>query len=285
MLAAAFFFACMNALVKHLEARYAATEIVFFRCAFALLPILVAVARASGWRVAAGWKSLRTSRLKGHVFRTVAGTISMILFVYALDLLPLASTSALFFSGPLFVVLFSVLFLKEAVGWSRWSAVVVGFVGVLVMLHPDQGHTNGLGAVLALGSAVFYALAMIGVRALGPTEASVTTAFYFMFLSVLMLAPTLPFVWRTPVDGADWLLFAATGLVGAAGQLTMTRAYQCAPASLVSPFNYAGLLWATLFGFVVWDEKPGLSIFLGGALVIAAGVYLACREAKRQKTA
>ena len=276
MLAAVFFFSCMNALTKHLGAHYPVVQVVFFRCLFALIPILAMIAFSAGWR------ALKTQRLKGHVVRSLTGTISIILFVFSLRFLPLAGTSALFFSGPLFVVLFSILFLKEQVGWHRWAAVILGFGGVLVVLQTGLGATDLTGAMLALGSAVFYAFAMIGVRALGATEASATTAFYFMALSVLMLAPILPFIWQAPVNVTDGLLFIATGFAGGLGQLTMTRAFQCAPASVISPFGYAGLLWATLFGFVIWGEIPAASVFLGGGLIIVAGVYLGYRETRRE---
>jgi drug/metabolite transporter (DMT)-like permease len=273
MLLSVLCFSVLNVLVKHLGDHYSIFQVAFFRCLFALVPALMLMAATGGFQM------MKTTRLKGHCYRALVGTTSMLLIFSAFHKLPLATATAINFSGPLFVALFSILILHEKVGMHRWAALILGLVGVLVMLQPGQQAMDWLGAAMALGSAVFYGLSMVSVRALGHTEKPVTSVFYFSVLStVITFVPLLwPGVWVSPTLW-DFALFVAGGIVAGFGQLFMTRAYQCAPAATISPFGYSGILWATLFGFMLWGDIPGQPIFVGSAIVIAAGLYIVYRE-------
>ncbi len=271
MLIGVFFFTLMSVCAKHLSNHNPVLQVVFFRCLFALVPSLIMVTAAGGI------KTLRTERFGGHIFRALVGTASMICLFYAFHLLPLADAVAINFSGPLFVTLFAVLILKEPVGLHRWTALIIGLVGVLIMVQPGTNGATLIGGVVALSSAVFNGLAMTGVRSLGRTEPSTTTVFYFTLISTLLTLPTLPFVWQPPA-WQDFLLLGFNGILAGLGQIFMTRAYQHAPAAIVSPFNYSAVLWATAFGYVVWGDVPGRNIFFGAVIVIAAGIYIVYRE-------
>lgn len=269
-------FSVLNILVKHLGEHYSPFQVAFFRCLFALVPALMLIAATGGLPM------MKTQKLGGHAYRAVVGTTSMLLIFFAFVKLPLATATAINFSGPLFVALFSVLILHEKVGTHRWAAMIVGFIGVLIMLQPGQHNFDLLGGAMALGSAIFYGLSMVSVRALGHTEKPATSVFYFSVFSTLLTMIPLPFVWQSP-DLIDFSLFVVCGVVAGFGQLFMTRAYQCAPAATISPFGYSGILWATLFGFMFWGEVPGQPIFIGSAIVIAAGLYIVYRETIRKK--
>ncbi len=277
MLLAVFLYAVLNALAKHLAADYPLAEVTFFRNAFALLPATAMLARAGGWR------SLRTEHLGGHFWRAAIGLTSMVLLFLSYHLMPMADAVALSFSAPLFLTALSVPVLGERVGPYRWGAVAVGFAGVLVIVQPGSAMLN-TGALVGLSAAVAYAFAMMAMRQLGRTEAPVTTVFYFTAFSTLLSAVALPFVWTMPT-AEGFALMAAMGLVGGAAQYFATRAYALAPAAVISPFNYAGILWACLFGWLFWSDWPGTHVLAGAAIVIASGLLILIRETRRRSGA
>ncbi|CAO3432298.1 DMT family transporter [Azospirillum doebereinerae] len=274
MLVSVLFFAVMNALAKLLAQDYPLAEVAFFRSAFALIPAAAMLA------LGGGVKALRTEHLFGHFWRAVIGLTSMILLFLSYHLMPLADAVALSFSAPLFLTMLSVPILGERVGPYRWGAVAVGFVGVLIIVQPGSAMFN-TGALVGVGAAVSYSFAMIAIRQLGRTEATVTTVFYFTVFSTLLSALALPFTWVTPsLHGFG--LMALMGLVGGGAQYFLTRAYVLAPAVVVSPFNYAGILWATLFGWLLWGDRPGVPVLVGAAIVIASGLMILYRETRRK---
>lgn len=275
MLVSVFLFSVMNVIAKLLAQDYPVTEVAFFRNAFAMIP-------ATGMLLAAGGPHpLRTVHLFGHFWRAVIGLSSMMLLFLSYHLMPLADAVALSFSAPLFLTILSVPMLGERVGPYRWSAVAVGFVGVLIIVRPGGSMLN-IGALVGLGAAIAYALAMIAIRQLGRTEKPVTTVFYFTSFATLLSALSLPFAWVTP-NLHGFGLMMLIGLVGGAAQYFLTRAYVLAPAAVVSPFNYMGILWASLFGWLVWDDRPGTPLVVGAAIVIASGLMILYRETVRRK--
>lgn len=273
-LAAVFVFSAVNALVKWLAARYSVIEIVFFRNAFALVPAIMLV-MAHG-----GLASLRTNRPIAHLTRGLTGIISMILFFLAFALLPLADATAIGFAAPLFLTALAVPMLGETVGWRRWTAVVIGFVGVLVMVRPG-GDLLQLGALAALGAALSQALAMIQVRQMTRTENSVAILVYLSLLATVISGLALPFFWTMPTL-LDFGLLAVVELAGGVAQYWLTQAYRYAPASLVSPLNYGGIVWATLLGFLIWNDAPDVQVLIGAGIVILSGVYIVHRETRRR---
>ena len=274
MLGAVCLFSFMNVFVKILTEDYPVNQVVFFRCAVALVPSLIAIALQNGWG------QLRTAHPLGHVRRSVVGVVAMGLTFWSFHLLPLGDAIALNFSAPLFLTALSVPLLGEKVGLHRWSAVLVGFVGVLVMVRPGPDAFN-LGALVAVGAALAQAFAMIAIRQLSRTEGPNTIVFYFTAISTILLALTLPFGWSTPTL-TDLALLLTIGILGGCAQLCVTRAYSLAPAAVVAPFTYGALLWGVLFGWMLWNEVPTIPMLTGAAIVSASGLYILHREARRK---
>lgn len=270
ILLAIFCFGIMDSLIKWLSAGYGTWQIIFFRALFSLLPIAVLLARDGG---IAG---LRTDRPWSHIIRALVGTVAIFCFFYSFANLPLADVYAISFAAPLIVTALSVPLLKEHVGWRRWTAVLVGFAGVLVMLRPGAGVVSGAALVCLLGT-VFYALTMIFVRHLSRTETNAAIVFYYMAtLTVVGAVAMLP-AWRTP-GALDFALLAATGIIGGVAQLSLTQAFRLAPPSLLAPFEYTGMIWAVSFGYLFFGEVPDAAIWIGVAIVIASGLYIIHRE-------
>jgi drug/metabolite transporter (DMT)-like permease len=285
MLGAVALFATMDAIVKHIQADYGTVQIFFFRSLFALLPLILII-RAEG-----GLATLRPQRPLGHLAYSLLMMGFLLVYFYALQLLSLADAYAISFAAPLFITALAVPLLGETVGPQRWAAVLVGFLGVVVILRPGAGVLTG-GGLLALASTVLYAFAMIRVRLLGRTEKSGAIVLYFSVIGaatagLLMLAGsagTTPasdlLAWHPP-SGAGWLWLISTGLLGGFGQVLITRAYRLTPAAVVSPFQYSSMLWALFYGLVVFGDRPDLTTLLGSAVVMASGLYILHRETRR----
>ena len=159
----------------------------------------------------------------------------------------------------------------------------MGFVGVLVIVRPSADMLN-LGALVALGAALSQSFAMIAIRQLSTSESANTIVFYFTLTTTLLCALALPFAWTTP-DLKGFVLLASTGLVGGMAQLFMTRAYTLGPAAVIAPFNYASIVWAALFGWMLWNEVPAWHVLAGAAVVVASGCYILHRETVRRRSA
>lgn len=267
----------MTALVKLAE-QHGVTliESMFFRqlCA---LPLVVA------WIAAGpGLKSIRTERIGAHVTRTVIGTTGMVFTFGSVLLLPLAEATTLSFTVPIFATILGALILKEATGWHRWAAVLVGFAGVLLVAQPGGGHFPLLGTIVGLLAALFIAVVAITLRQLGKTEEPGTTVFWFTTLSLPPLGLIYCF-YAQPHDAVTWLILIATGLFGGAGQLALTASVRFAPVSAVVPMDYSGLIWATLYGWLIFTVWPTPSTWIGAPVIIASGLYIAWRERKRHQ--
>ena len=265
-------FAVMDAIVKEAAARYGTIQIVFFRSAFAFLPVAAYLARTGGFA------QLRTKRFGGHVLRAGIGLSAMFCFFHAFGVLPLADVVAIGFAAPILLTALAGPLLGERVGWRRWSAVTAGFVGVLIMLRPTG--TIALGSLIALAGTLGYTLTIVAIRQLSRTESAGTIVFYFSALSTVGAGLLLPFDWITP-DARGWILLIAIGLLGGFAQIFMTRAFSLGPASVVAPFDYVAILWVTLLGWAFWGEVPDAATAAGAAVVIASGLYILRREAIR----
>ena len=275
MLAASFLIVVLDTAVKWLARNYSPLEIGFLRYLFGL-----AVAAGIATR-AGGLGTLGTQRPLGHLLRSALNLTTMLTFYYALRHLPLANGLAISFAAPLFATAFSVPMLGEQVGIRRWLAVGFGFVGVLLAVQPSGGGIS-LGAGLALVSAICWALTMITTRQISATEPSHAILFYYSLSVVVVLGAAMPSVWITP-QGLDWIWFLVVGLAGSFGQFCYNQAFRYGEASLTSPFDYFGLVWAALFGFVVFDDIPSGMTAAGAACIVASGVYIARREAIRAR--
>jgi len=236
------------------------------------LPILMA------WFAARGSLGLlRTARLATHAKRAAFGLAGMFLNFGAVTLLPLAEATAINFSAAIWAVILSALLLREKVGPWRWSAVLLGFAGVLVIVQPGDGHVPLLGASVALGAALMIALISTQIRDLGRTEHPLTTVFYFSAFTVPLLALAMPFV-MTGHTAYQWGLLMGLALFGLLGQFLLTAALRYGAVASVIVMDYSGLIWAILFGWTVFGRLPPWTTWLGAPLVVSAGLLIAWRE-------
>jgi drug/metabolite transporter (DMT)-like permease len=265
------FFAVMDALVKDLGARYPTMQIVFFRSLFAFVPIVFLILHGGSL------KALKVNSITGHLLRSLVGIGAMFCFFHAYVRMPLADVVAISFAAPVFVVALSVPLLGEKVGPRRWAAVLVGFIGVVIMIRPGAGLLTSVALVPLIGT-LFFALAMIVLRRLGRTETSASVAFTFTLACTTVSGLALPFVWVAP-DLVDLIALIAVGLLGGVGQILMTTAFKHGDVAVIAPFEYTAMIWATLLGFVFWSEVPGLNIWIGVAIVMASGLFILFREA------
>ncbi|HET9904803.1 MAG TPA: DMT family transporter [Xanthobacteraceae bacterium] len=280
-IASALLFAVMSALVRWVSDRVPVGQIVCFRSAFAILPVLAIYA----WRGQLP-AVVRTARPLGHVSRGLIGVAGMFLSFAALARLPLAEVTAIGFAAPLMTVALAALILKERVRVYRWSAVGVGFLGVLVMLSPylnlspaGSGHGAGatLGAIFALLAAFSSAAAVIQTRRLTGSETNSAIVFYFSLISAIAGLLTWPLGWASPSLPVLAAL-VVIGFLGGIAQILMTESFRLAPASVVAPFDYTAILWTVILGYLMFGEVPLPIVFLGAAIVVAAGLFVIFRE-------
>ncbi|MBY0335360.1 MAG: DMT family transporter [Acetobacteraceae bacterium] len=274
IIAATFVYAAAAACVKALEGGVPLAQVVLFRSLFALPLLLVLMHRAGGWRL------LRTRNPRIHALRTLFGLVGMATAFYGYATLPLAGVTALGFTMPLFLTLLAVPLLGERVDAARAAAVAVGFVGVLIMVQPWQaeGAYPPIPVLIVLVGALAWALAMITIRQMGAAgEAGVTIVLWFALgCSAVALVWALP-GWRWP-SAAQWILLAAVGLLSAVAQLLMTEGYRRADPTLLAPFEYAGIVWTTALGALLWSELPDGWDAAGIAVLVASGLFIWRRE-------
>ncbi len=273
--AGVFVFSLLNVLLKETLRAYPVNEVIFFRNFFALLPLAGIVLLRRG-----AMRPRPSPRLPMHLLRAMIGLCAMALLFRSFQMLPLADATALSFAQPLFLTALSVPLLGQRVGPRRWAAVVVGFIGVLIMLRPGSDIFRAA-AVYGLGAALFMALAFVTVYRLKRTESSLSIIFHFALISTVLSALSLPFSWTMP-SGADLFLLMLLGLCGALGQFLLTQSFQYAPAAVIGPFNYMSIVWAVIFGYLLWGEVPAPAVLLGGVVVIASGLYIVYRETRNR---
>jgi drug/metabolite transporter (DMT)-like permease len=281
-LISAVLFAMMSALIRYLGAGYPIGEVVFFRSAFAIVPVVVVYA----WRgeLAA---AVRTENPLGQASRGALSIVGMFCNFGALARLPLIEANAIGFTSPLIGVALAALVLKERVRIYRWSAVTIGFCGVLVVLAP---HFSGDELTVAMASAtsaagVGYAIAgsitnagtMIQTRHLTRSERTSSIVFYFSLICALSGLATLPFGWISP-SGREFGVLLAIGFLGGLGQIFLTESYRYASASMVAPFDYTSMIWALLLGYAMFGETPTVMIVLGSVIIAGAGLFVIWRE-------
>jgi drug/metabolite transporter (DMT)-like permease len=270
MLAGVAGFAVMDAIIKWLTADYPVPQVVALRSWFGLPLLCLFALRGSGL------ESLRTRRPLVHIGRYSLVLILSFSFFWGLSQMKLVDAIAISFAAPIFIAVFSVLLLKEPVGLHRWAAIGVGFCGVLVMLRPGVGVFQWASLVV-LGSVLAYALLMITTRAFKSTESTAALMLYPQLGISLTGIVIAPLFWVTPNLG-DLGLFALAGLFGSVGVMCLTHAFRLAPVATVTPFEYSALIWATLLGFLLWDELPDSYTLIGAGIVISSGLYIIYRE-------
>ncbi len=272
MIAGVFCMSLMDAAAKWLTAGYPLSEIIFLgRLPMPLFAIGLALMNG-------GLSTLRTSRFGLHLLRSLASAATMITFFMSLRLLPLADTVAITFISPLLMSALSVPLLGERVGPRRWTAIAVGFVGVLVILQPS-GTGFGLGSALALVSALTYAFFNTLSRRMSDTEPSHTQLFWVSAALLLGSGAVVPFQW-VPPQGRDVLAFAVFAFIGTLGQFLLIQALRYGEVSLIASMEYSALIWATLFGFMFWHQLPTPTVVAGAAIIAASSFYIVQREAR-----
>jgi drug/metabolite transporter (DMT)-like permease len=281
-LISAVMFTVMSALIRYLGVEYPTGQVIFFRSAFAILPVVIVYA----WRGEL-MGALRTERPLGQAGRGALAIVAMFCNFAALARLPLIESNAIAFTTPLICVALAALLLKERVRIYRWSAVTIGFAGVLVVLAP---HFSGdelrivlasaasvAGVVLALAGSVLNAGAVIQTRWLTRSETTSSIVFYFSLICTVAGLATWPFGWVNPTP-AEWVALLSIGLLGGTAHILLTESYRYASASLLAPFDYTSMVWALMLGYAFFGEVPTTMIVLGSAIIAAAGLFVIWRE-------
>lgn len=270
MLMAVFLFGTNSAAGKWLVAKYPVGEFLALRSAMTLLVLIPMI-----WRD--GKTAFTNVPKPGLQFLRVAfSSVEVAMFFWAVSYLPLADTTTFYLAGPIYVTALSVLLLSERVGWRRWTAVLVGFCGVILALRPSSS-TLTLPALIALSGSIIYALVMITTRVLRETNATALMTFYFIGTFAFGVV-TLPFTgWITPT-APDLAFFAALGVSNVVAQFCVIRALKLASASVVVPYQYTLIVWSVVFGWIMFSELPDHFTVAGAAIIIAAGLYIFWRE-------
>jgi drug/metabolite transporter (DMT)-like permease len=271
-------FGVMSALIRGFGDTVPVGQVVFFRSAFAIVPVVIIYA-ARGELMAA----LRTEHPFGHLARGVLSVFGMFLSFAALARLPLVDATAISFAAPLITVALAALILKERVRAYRWSAVAIGFVGVIVMLTPylDLGGAAAtgpaIGALLALSAAFCNSGIAIQTRRLTVTETTSAIVFYFSSFCALAGLLTLPFAWHPPTE-LEFAKLVAIGVFAGIAHILLTEGYRFAPASVLAPFEYTAMVWAFVLGYVMFGETPTPAVLLGAVIIAVSGLIVIWRE-------
>lgn len=271
--AAAAAFATMGALIKLAATELPNPVVVFLRNGFGLLIL-------APWLLRPGLHGLATHRPLGHLIRVVVGLSAMYCYFYAIPRMHLANAVLLNYSQPLFIPFIAWLWLNERPPARIWPAVAIGFVGVSLILKPDAGLIAPIGLV-GLGSGLLAATAMVAIRRMADTEPTTRIVFYFTTFATLISAGPAAATWQTP-SPAGWLLMLAAGGIATLGQLMLTRAYTLAPAAHVGSLIYAAVVFAGVYGWVLWGEAPDALGLLGTVLVVLAGVLVVFARSRRE---
>ena len=275
-LGAFFMFSLMSVFAKLLSENHSVIEIGFYRNLVATLPFLIMIFIFGRREIL-----VIKSRPAAVGFRAVLGAVSLVTTFAAFSIMPMAETTVLLFTASLFIPVLGVVFLREHVGRYRWAAVLIGFVGVTIMASP-AGNVSTLGIVVALAASLMHATLQIVLRYLGKFESPETVTFYFVVVGTLVTALPLPFVAVTPTLN-EIPLFLGVGLTGAAGQWLISVAFRNAPAAVVTIFNYTGIIWAMLFGWIIFDDWPMPTVLFGAAVVIGSNALIIWRETRLRK--
>ncbi|RED54222.1 DMT family transporter [Aestuariispira insulae] len=273
MMASMLTFAVMDALIKHLGHDYPVTQIVFFRCLAAMIPVGILLYRAGGLKI------LKTEQPGLHLLRALFGMTAMYCVFTSFTLMPLADAIAINFSAPLFMTLLSIPLLGEKVGLHRLGAVLAGFAGVVIIMAPGA-EVIGDGTWIALTGAFFIALAMITVRKLSRKDHVVAITTYFTLAGIIVGAIGVGIQgWRTP-PLEDFILLMMVGILGGIAQFSMTSAFRLAELSVVAPFEYTQILWGAIIAYLFWQEAPDTRLYAGAVFIAASGLYIMHRETR-----
>jgi len=273
-------FNLMNAVIRHLSAGLQPTmhpfEIAFFRNIFGMVALMPIFLRQ-------GFAPLKTTQISKHLLRASINVVSMICFLYAISITPLAEVASLGFTLPLFVTIYAALFFGERLRIRRITALFFGGIGAAIIVRPWEGSME-LGAWLVLAGSAIWGVALLITKSMAQKDSSITiTAWAAILLAILAFIPAMT-VWQTPtLEQLAWL--ALIGALGTTGSLMIVESLKLAEANALMPYDFVKLIWAALVGFVFFGEVPDMWVWVGGAVIFASTVYLTYRESKVHKEA
>ncbi|PHQ69466.1 MAG: EamA family transporter [Sneathiella sp.] len=227
-----------------------------------------------------GFPSVRTKQYKGHGLRIVLGLMAPLLFFMSLKNLPLADATVIFFISPFVMTALSVPLFKEKVGIHRWGAIILGFIGVLIVMQPTSGIVE-IEAFMVLGASLSYCGIMLAGRWLGTTESTFTIIFYMTLGITLIMGLLSPFFWQ-PMPLEDLALVGAMALLSLSGNICLIKAFSTGEVGVITPFEYSGIIWAVVLGFVVFSDFPAQNVWIGVAVIGTSGLYMVYRENKKR---
>ena len=262
-------YSLLHALIRGMSNELHPFELAFFRNLFGLVVVLP-------WFIRYGLTPLRTKRFGLHSVRAILNAVAVLAYFYALSIVPLADATALAFTAPIFTTVLAIVFFRELVGFRRWIAILIGFLGAFVVLRPGFETVN-VGQMMVLVYSLFFATALIVTKILGRTESSVTIVAYVALLMVPMSAIPASFVWETP-SLAQLGVMLIMGLLGTSAQLLMTEALKQGETHVVMPFDFLKMIWAVLIGFLIFQEQPNPYTWVGATMIFCSAAYIGYRE-------
>lgn len=269
------FFSVMEILVKFLSSSYPIGELVFFRGFFGLLPIIFIMPKKKIFQ------NFKTKKIKLHIFRTITGCFALISIFFGLKYLPLADAISITFAAPIFATIFSIFFLKEIVGKKRWFAVLIGFLGILIILKPGTSLFS-IYSIFPILFCVGFAASASLIRILSKTDKNYLISFYYTAGLTLVSLFLDPLSWKIPLF-KDCLLLISIGIIGSLGNIIITEAYRKSEISLITPIKYLNLIFAIVFGYFLFNEVPEYSTLIGSVFIIVSTVIIFIRERKLNK--
>ena len=264
-------FPVMNAMVKVLREDFDPGMIIWARYVSHLLLMLALFLPVQGWSL------FRSEQPRLQISRSVLLLIATICYFTALGYVPLATGAIIGFTSPFIVTALSIPILGEQVGWRRWAAVVVGFIGALIVIRPGTGVLHPL-ASLVLVTAICYGMYQVFTRKISATDTAATTITWTALVGAVVCTLAIPFLWQTPQTTSQILLLSLAGMVGGLGHYFVVKAFQLGQASLLAPVAYGQIVGATLFGFIIFGDFPDLWTWLGTSIIIGCGLYIGYRE-------
>ena len=266
----------MAAIVRLLSHKYHVFEIVFFYNFFSFLLLCCYLVLFNKKNV------LKTSYLKLHFSRSFLGFISLTMYFYAFTVVPLTEARSIALTGPLVTSLFAIIFLKEQVGLHRVSALVIGFVGALIILRPGTSDFSYV-YLMVLGSVGMWAIIDIIIKIMTKTESTLTQTFYLSGLMSLCSLPGAIYFWQTPVLLLEWIAFVALGFIFLINIVAVFKAYKYADISIVMPFDFSGMVFTSIIAYFLFQESLTLNTFLGSVIIVLSSLYIINREYIRSK--
>lgn len=269
MLATMFWFVTLDSTAKYLMQSYPVPQVIWARFFFHVIFVVLLMGRQLGIQV-------RSASFRHQCLRSLFMFTTTTLFFVGISFLPLTTASTIMFMAPVILTILSIPLLGEKVGPRRWAGIAIGFAGAVLVMRPGSDGIQ-LSILILLGAAFTHAMYQVFTRKLGTRDRPMTSLFYTGITGALVMSAVAPFYWQ-PVAAFDWLLFVFAGVAGGIGHLCLIRAFRHAPASVVAPFSYSSLLWATAFGYLLFDDLPDAWTLSGATLIIASGLYIFHRE-------